>query len=106
MKKNFTPPQIPAKSSRILQRFKDSKSYDKNWHYRSLIGKLNFLEKSTRPDIAYAVHQCPRFSSDHKFEHAEAIENIIKYLSGPKDKGIIMKPTLEPMLEVYADADF
>jgi hypothetical protein len=33
------------------------------WHYRSVIGKLNFLEKSTRPDISYAVHQLARYST-------------------------------------------
>ena len=27
-----------------------------HFNYRSIIGKLNFLEKSSRPDIAYAVH--------------------------------------------------
>jgi hypothetical protein len=29
------------------------------FHYRSVVGKLNFLEKGTRPDIAYATHQSP-----------------------------------------------
>jgi len=27
------------------------------WEYRRIIKQLNFLEKSTQPDIAYAVHQ-------------------------------------------------
>ena len=31
------------------------------FNYCSVIGKLNFLEKSTCPDIAYAIHQCTRF---------------------------------------------
>ena len=106
MKKHCTSPQIPAKSSRFLQRFRNSKSYDKNRHHRSLIGELNFLEKSTRLDIAYAAHQCARFSSDPKIELVEAIEYIIAYLSVIEDKGIIMQPTSEYMLEVYNDEDF
>jgi Reverse transcriptase (RNA-dependent DNA polymerase) len=28
------------------------------WDYCSIIGKMNFLEKSTRGDLAYSVHQC------------------------------------------------
>ena len=32
-----------------------------SWHYRSLIGMLNYLEKSTRLEIAYAFHQCASF---------------------------------------------
>ena len=106
MQKKFVPPQVPAKSSQILQRHKDSKPHDRKWHYRSIIGKLNYLEKSTRPDIAYAVHQCARFSSDPKIEHAQAVEYLIKYLEGTKDKGIVMQPKIGLMLEVFADADF
>ena len=40
----------------------------KNWHYRSVIGMLNFLAGSTRPDVAFAVHQCARFSAEPKKE--------------------------------------
>lgn len=29
---------------------------DEKLSYRSVIGKLNFLEKSSRPDLAYSVH--------------------------------------------------
>ena len=45
-----------------------------DWEYRSVIGKLNFLEKSSRLDLSYsAVHQCARFASDPKVSHAEAV---------------------------------
>jgi hypothetical protein len=50
------------------------------------------LEKSTRPDIAYAVHQCARFSSCPKQSHAEAVKYIYRYLAGTKDKCIIIRP--------------
>ena len=83
-----------------MQRFKNSQAYNNSWHFRSIIGKQNFLEKSTRSDIAYAVHQCARLSSDPKIEDAEAIESLAKYLAGIKDKGIIIKPITEPILEV------
>jgi hypothetical protein len=33
------------------------------WNYQSVIGKLNYLEKSTRPDITYVVHQLARYST-------------------------------------------
>ena len=41
--------------------------------YRSVIGKLNFLEKSTRPDIAFAVHQCVCFSSNPRVTHTQSV---------------------------------
>ena len=69
-------------------------------------GKLNYPEKSTRPDIAYAVHQCARFSSDPKVEYTRAVEYLVKYLEGTKNKEIIMQSKEGPILEVFADADF
>ena len=106
MKKKFVPTSIPAKSSKILHRYENAEDFDNRWNYRSIIGRLNFLEKNTRPDIAYATHQCARFSHDPKQQHAEAVEYLIKYLHATKDKGIIMKPKGEPIIEIYADADF
>jgi Reverse transcriptase (RNA-dependent DNA polymerase) len=95
----------PAASSKILQQHLNSPDFNESWHYRSVSGKLNYLEKSTRPDIAYAVHQCARFASNPKFEHGKAVKHIGQYLLGTKDKGIECKPTKESV-ESYADADF
>jgi hypothetical protein len=47
----------------VLQRDIDGEPMSDDFSYRSVIGKANFLEKSTRPDIAVAIHQCARFSS-------------------------------------------
>ena len=90
---NTKPKQTPAASSIILQRDLDGKDFDEHWEYRSVIGKLNFLEKSTRPDIAYAVHQCARFAANPKKSHALAVQHIARYLVETKDKGIILRPS-------------
>jgi len=66
---------------------------NRTFHYRSIIGKLNILEKSTRPDIAYAVHQCARFVENPTELHAEAIKRIGRYLLGTATKGLILRPT-------------
>ena len=47
-----------------------------------------------------------RFSSDPKVEHANAVELLVKYLEGTKDKGVVIKPEGDPILQVYADVDF
>jgi hypothetical protein len=57
-----------------------------------VIGKLNYLEKSTRPDIAYAVHQCARFAANPKKEHGIAVKHIGRYLLDTQDKGITCTP--------------
>ena len=70
------------------------------------MGKLNFLEKSTRPDITYAVHQCSRFMANPRQSHGEAVKNIGRYLLGTQDKGLIIHPNGQEMFECYVDADF
>ena len=47
----------PALSLVILQKDTHCKPFNNDFHYRRVISMLNFLEKSTRPDISYAVHQ-------------------------------------------------
>ena len=103
---NATTRPIPAPSSKILKRHANSPPFDGHFHYRRIIGKLNFLEKSTRADLAYPVHQCARFSANPKVEHGRAVKWIGRYLKGTANKGCIMKPDQSHGLEVYVDADF
>jgi hypothetical protein len=101
------PKQTPAPTSTILQRdLKGAKFNERRFNYRSVIGKLNYLEKGTRPDIAYATHQLARFSSDPKESHGDAVIWLARYLKGTRDCGIILDPKKSDGLEVYADADF
>ena len=98
--------QIPAASTKILQRFKHEKPHNAKWDYRSIIGKLNFLEKSTRPDLSYSVHQCARFSSDPKISHTHAVEMIGKYLMNTNEDGFYISPDKNKSFEVFVDSDF
>ena len=52
----------PALTTNILLKFQDTEKIDQRFYYPSVIGKLNYLENSTRLDIEYAVHQCAQFS--------------------------------------------
>ena len=65
--------EIPALSMAILQNDMKGEDFNKDFHYQSVIGILNYLEKSTRLDISYAVHQCMRFSENPKQSHGEAV---------------------------------
>ena len=67
----------PTASTKLISRHTDSPDFDESFHYRSVIGKLNFLEKSTRPDISYTVHQCARFTERPKREHEKAIRCFV-----------------------------
>ena len=67
---------------------------------------LNYLQASTRPDIAMAVHQCARFSADPKITHERAVMRIGKYLLGTKERGIKFTPDTSKGVECHVDADF
>jgi len=63
----------PAVTSKILRMDIEGKDMHIEWEYAHVIGQLNFLEKSTSLDIAYAVHQCARFTSDPRYSHKQAV---------------------------------
>ena len=46
------PKDTPAVSSRILHKDLNGRHLETKWDYRKVLGQLNFLEKSTRPDLA------------------------------------------------------
>ena len=96
----------PATSSKILKRHQEEEKFDRSFDYRSVIGKLNYLEKGSRPDIAYISHQCARFSQDPRKPHADAVRWLGRYLKGSRKKGTIIRPDPMRELEVFVDADF
>ena len=102
---NSTAKGTPAACSKLLSRHLDSEPFDRHFDYRRAVGKLNYLEKTSRGDIAYATHQCARFSIDPRVEHGLAVKWIGRYLLGTRDKGYIIKPDPSRGLEVYVDAD-
>ena len=48
--------------------------------YQSLIGSLLYLMLGTRPDIAFAVTQMPKFASNPSDEHLNRAMYILRYL--------------------------
>ena len=105
MKENTKSKPIPMASSTRLLRHANSTAFE-GFDYRSVIGMLNYLDTGTRSDIAYATHQCARFTTDPKKEHGTAVNWLGRYLKGTRTKGMLFKPDLTKGLEVFVDADF
>ena len=97
--------ETPALSTVKLNQDVEGVPMQEEWDYRSIVGKLNFLEKSTRCDLSYAVHQCARFSSDPKQSHAEAVKRIGRYLLKTRNKGLILNPSGFGF-DCFVDANF
>jgi hypothetical protein len=95
----------PAYSSTVLKEGANLPKHNAEWNYQRVIGKLNFLCSSCRPEIECAVHQCAWFSADPRLNNTEAVQRIGRYLADTVQDGISMDPTIHSF-EVYADADF
>ena len=98
--------KTPSVTTSQLHKDTDGPEMTPEFHYRSVIGNLNFLEKSTRPDISVSVHQCARFSENPRKSHAEAVKRIGRYLLHTRDKGLIIRPNDLWRFDCWVDADF
>ena len=59
--------------------------HDEEWEYASAVGMLMYLAGNAHPELAFAVHQCARFTYCPKQTHTLAINHIAKYLKGILD---------------------
>ena len=98
--------KTPSVTTNQLHKDTDGPEMTPDFHYCSVIGKLNFLGKSTRPDISVSVHQCARFSENPRKSHAEAVKRIGRYLLHTRDKGLIIHPNDLWQFDCWVDADF
>ena len=97
--------QEPAAAT-PLGKDEDKPPRKEQWSYASVVGMMLYLSSNSRPDIAFAVNQCARFTHCANSQHEIAIKRIGRYLKSTRDFGLLMKPKKDLMLELYADADF
>ena len=98
--------KMPPVTTSLLHKDTDGPEMTPDFHYHSVIGKLDFLEKSTHPDISISVHQCACFSENPKWSHAEADKRIGHYLLSSRDKGLIIHPNKLWHFDCWVDTDF
>lgn len=76
--------------------------------YAELVGSLNWLASTTRPDIATLVGTLCRFISNPGRDHWKAAQRVLKYLSGTTAFGLNYKRIQEndSQLRGFSDADW
>jgi hypothetical protein len=89
-----------------LGRDKDGEPLGEAFNYRSVVGMMLYLSSNSRPEISFAVSQCARFVQNPTAKHGEALKRIGRYLLHTKGKGLIIQPSADLHLELFADADF
>ena len=95
-----TPAECPA-----LPRDVDGQPTSGSINYPSVIGMILYLGH-TWPDIAFAVHQCARYTFEPKQSREAALKRIGCYLKGTLDKGLVLDPDDNYNVDCYPDADF
>jgi hypothetical protein len=102
---NSNPSTTPA-NKETLGTDKNGLIAQETWNYRSVVGMLLYLASNSRPDIAFAVHQCARFSHCPRASHEIALKKICRYLHGTSTQGLIFRPSKEFSIDCYVDSDF
>ena len=104
--KNTTSWQTPSFPTNILWYNATVPPFDVRFKYREVVGKINLLEKITRMDITYAMHQCDRFYQYPWVSQSDAIIQLVKYMKATVTQGITSWPDWNKSFEVYANSNF
>lgn len=76
-----------------------------NKPYKELIGCLNYLANTTRPDISFTVGALSRYNLNPGIQHWKCAKHVIRYLKQTADYKILYRKTEKP-LYAYTDADW
>lgn len=87
---------------RCTEKTSDCNKVD-HWFHRSIVGKLNYLASTTRPDLMFSISYLSQFNQCPHKEHMWALMGVVRYLSGTCSKGIKYSKT-GPLLEAFCDA--
>jgi hypothetical protein len=78
----------PLDSNMKLGPNPDENEGNRSNSFARLLGELQFLANSTRPDIAFAVNRLASYTANPSLQHFAAVKRVLRYLAGTKDQGI------------------
>ena len=96
----FTTTRSEPAAVQTLGKDENGPARREHWSYSSVVGMMLYLASNSRPDIAFAVNQCARFSHCPKLVHEKALKRIARYLKGTKTQGLILKPNQDLRLDI------
>ena len=104
--KNANPKSTPA--TEVLPGHLDAPPFDESYNYRSVVGMQSYLSNTTRPETAFANHQCARFSANPRKPHAAAIKRLVAYLIKTRNEGMIIRKfdKADNKLQCWVDSDY
>lgn len=79
---------------------------DRRFPYLEFIGKLNYLARSTRPDLSFVASHLATFCSCYQQEHWEACLDVMRYIKGTMDASIVYSRSGQDQPIGYSDANY
>jgi hypothetical protein len=73
--------------------------------YRGIIGALNYLAHSCRPDISMATNRLARYLANPGIAHWQAAKRVLRYLSKTPMYGITYNSGTMQSLHAFSDSD-
>ncbi|MBW0512383.1 hypothetical protein O181_052098 [Austropuccinia psidii MF-1] len=74
--------------------------------YRSAIGSINYLSTATRPDLSFAVSTLSQFLEKPGIKHWKGFLQVLRYLNGSQDLGLVYGGKERCGNTAYSDADW
>jgi hypothetical protein len=99
------PRKTPMDANLPLQAFDGVADKEVLETYQSLVGSLLYLANCTRPDLSQAVGVLSRFMSNPSAEHLSAAKQVLRYLRGTADLGLLYTNKTSDLVG-YCDADY
>ena len=73
--------------------------------YQRILGRLNWLVRACRPDIAFVVQRLSQFSHNPGAKHLGGAQHLLRYLSNTRTHGIKYTKAVQQLVG-YTDSDF
>jgi len=86
--------------------FEGTSSSQLRSQYQSLISSLLYIMLGTRPDIAFAVTQMAKFTSNPSDEHLNRAMYILRYLVGTRDYALVFNGNNNGGLHAFCDSSY
>lgn len=100
------PKKSPLSKSHTAYPKESKPSPDRRFPYLQFIGKLNYLARSTRPDLAFAASHLATFCSTYQEEHWQGCLDVMRFIKGTLDASITYHKTASDQPIGFSDANY
>lgn len=94
------------KATPLEQRTDGEASPSERERYQGMTGSLMFSMVETRPDIAFAISVASRFAKNPSHQLTEAVNTILRYMKGSRQRDITYGGQDKLLVEGYSDFDW